>query len=156
MGGVHFIIQADAATRRGLIQALGPMETILFLVIAVAAFWRPISYLYGMYTDGEYSAKKRWFTVMVIAVVFAVFGSSIGIVGFGGGIAGTIPGGLFGAYAGYRLGNYIFPDRNQKPLEALAKAISVCPSCNGRAAVAPGKKLLVTCPHCAARYEYGP
>jgi hypothetical protein len=127
------------------------METLVFLVIVIVFLWKPISYAFSMYLEGGYSPKKRWFTVVAISIVFAVVGSSIGIVGFGGGIAGTIPGGLLKAYAGYQLANYLFPVSR-----ADFKAVSVCPSCNGKAAVPSGRELLITCPHCSTRYKFGP
>jgi len=132
------------------------METVLFLVIAIVALWRPVSYLYNMYSDGKYSKEKRLLTVAGLTIIFAIFGSSIGIVGFGGGIAGTIPGGLLGMYIGYRLGSRIFPKHIQRDPDAPVKAVSICPACNRKASVPLGKKLLVTCPHCSKRYEHGP
>lgn len=41
-------------------------------------------------------------SVVVGFVIGAFIGSSFGIAGFGGAIAGTIPFGLLGAYIGYR------------------------------------------------------
>ena len=48
---------------------------------------------------------KRQNIMMVIGALIGAFvGSSIGIVGFGGGIAGTIPIAILGGYVGYRVG----------------------------------------------------
>ena len=43
-------------------------------------------------------------SVIIGFVAGAFIGSSFGIAGFGGAIAGTIPFGFLGAYAGYRIG----------------------------------------------------
>jgi hypothetical protein len=47
-------------------------------------------------------SKRQRIIIIVGAIVGAFFGSSIGIAGFGGGIAGTIPLAILGGYIGYR------------------------------------------------------
>jgi hypothetical protein len=47
--------------------------------------------------------SKRQKIMIIIGVVIGAFlGSSIGIAGFGGAIAGTIPIAILGGYIGYR------------------------------------------------------
>ena len=48
--------------------------------------------------------RKQKIMVVVGALIGALFGSSIGIAGFGDAIAGTIPIAFLGGYVGFRLG----------------------------------------------------
>jgi len=48
--------------------------------------------------------NRQKIMMVVGALIGAFVGSSIGIAGFGGAIAGTIPIAILGGYVGYRVG----------------------------------------------------
>ena len=51
--------------------------------------------------------KRKLIGCLAGAVTGFFLGGSFGIVGFGGGIAGTIPFALIGGYAGWRIGSWL-------------------------------------------------
>lgn len=53
---------------------------------------------------GAAMTTRHKILIVIGALVGAFFGSSMGIAGFGGAIAGTIPLAVLGGYVGYRLG----------------------------------------------------
>ena len=51
--------------------------------------------------------RNKVIGMAVGAVIGLVFGGSLGIVGFGGGIAGTVPFAVLGGYLGWKVGSWL-------------------------------------------------
>ena len=62
--------------------------------------------------------RSRGFWLLLGVVVGAFVGSGIGIAGFGGAIAGTVPLAVIGGYIGYRIGTRLRGDREARKAPA--------------------------------------